>query len=270
MRRSPVLPRSSRVYRKSEVAVFGSHPRDQRGPFPPAEIRPRGPRDEAGHRVAAYRSGRRRHAAAPVRTDAECPWRDSPRRHSIECSCRCASEVRAGEIRAAFVMEDDIAADPAIAAALPKLDFLAVHASNESETTRLADVVFPARNVRGTEWHVHEFPGDRPADPSVGDDAGSGPCLGRPGDEPVGQVRDGIGPGGAARSATPGSPGWKVIAGIASVGCSRVQVPPGRGCVRRAGIGGGGIQRHDLPFSGQPRADARRHPRTDGPLLITV
>ncbi len=49
-----------------------------------------------------------------------------------------------GEFKAVFVMDDNPAHDPALAEALSRLDFLVVQASNENETTRLADVVFPA------------------------------------------------------------------------------------------------------------------------------
>jgi len=50
-------------------------------------------------------------------------------------------EIREGRIRALYVLEDDIAADPVVAEALTKLDFLVVHASNHNETTKFADVV---------------------------------------------------------------------------------------------------------------------------------
>lgn len=49
--------------------------------------------------------------------------------------------IAAGEIRALYVIDDNVAADPVIAQALSKLDFLVVHASNENDTTNLADVV---------------------------------------------------------------------------------------------------------------------------------
>jgi NADH-quinone oxidoreductase subunit G len=50
-------------------------------------------------------------------------------------------KIREGEVRALYVIDDTIAADPEVAVILGKLDFLVVHASNENETTRLADVV---------------------------------------------------------------------------------------------------------------------------------
>lgn len=49
--------------------------------------------------------------------------------------------IRAGKIKALYCLEDNIAADPAIAEALQKLEFFVVHASNENETTACAEVV---------------------------------------------------------------------------------------------------------------------------------
>jgi NADH-quinone oxidoreductase subunit G len=49
-----------------------------------------------------------------------------------------------GRIKALYVIDDSVAANPDVAEALKKLDFLAVHASNENETTALADVVLPS------------------------------------------------------------------------------------------------------------------------------
>jgi len=51
------------------------------------------------------------------------------------------NEIRAGNIKALYVIDDDIASDPVIVEALLKLDFLVVHASNDNELTKLADVV---------------------------------------------------------------------------------------------------------------------------------
>lgn len=49
--------------------------------------------------------------------------------------------IKAGKIKALYCLEDNIAIYPAIAEALSKLEFLVVHASNENETTTLAEVV---------------------------------------------------------------------------------------------------------------------------------
>ncbi len=49
--------------------------------------------------------------------------------------------IREGDVKALYVVDDNIAGDPAVAAVLPRLEFLVVNASVENETTRLADVV---------------------------------------------------------------------------------------------------------------------------------
>ena len=52
--------------------------------------------------------------------------------------------VAEGQLRALYVVDDNIAADPAVAQALGRLEFLVVHSTLENETTRLADVVLPS------------------------------------------------------------------------------------------------------------------------------
>jgi NADH-quinone oxidoreductase subunit G len=49
--------------------------------------------------------------------------------------------IEEGSIRSLFVLEDDIAQDPRIAAALSALDLLIVHSSVHNKTTELADIV---------------------------------------------------------------------------------------------------------------------------------
>jgi NADH-quinone oxidoreductase subunit G len=49
--------------------------------------------------------------------------------------------IEEGSIKALYVLEDDIAADPKIAAALQNLQLLVVHASVHNNTTKLADIV---------------------------------------------------------------------------------------------------------------------------------
>jgi len=61
--------------------------------------------------------------------------------------------IKGGEIKAMYVLDDNIAADPVIGEALSKLQFLVVNFSFENETTRLADVVLPSSTyaeVNGT------------------------------------------------------------------------------------------------------------------------
>jgi NADH-quinone oxidoreductase subunit G len=54
---------------------------------------------------------------------------------------RILKAIREGQVKALLVVDDNIAADPAVAKIMARLEFLVVIASNESETTKLADVV---------------------------------------------------------------------------------------------------------------------------------
>jgi NADH-quinone oxidoreductase subunit G len=51
--------------------------------------------------------------------------------------------IKEGQIKALYVIEDNVGTDPVMAQHLSRLDYLVVHSSVENETTRLADVVFP-------------------------------------------------------------------------------------------------------------------------------
>jgi NADH-quinone oxidoreductase subunit G len=51
-------------------------------------------------------------------------------------------DIRNGKVKALYVLDDDIAVIPEIAEVLPKLEFLVIHASNENQTMKYADVVF--------------------------------------------------------------------------------------------------------------------------------
>jgi NADH-quinone oxidoreductase subunit G len=52
--------------------------------------------------------------------------------------------IEEGRIKAMFILEDNIAADPAVARVLERLEFLVVNSSFENETTKLADVILPS------------------------------------------------------------------------------------------------------------------------------
>lgn len=52
--------------------------------------------------------------------------------------------IRDGQIKALYVIDDNIAAEPLTAQVLSRLEFLVVHSAVENETTKLADVVFPS------------------------------------------------------------------------------------------------------------------------------
>jgi NADH-quinone oxidoreductase subunit G len=52
--------------------------------------------------------------------------------------------IAEGSIKALYVVDDNIAADPHVADALSRLELLVVNFSFENETTRLADILFPS------------------------------------------------------------------------------------------------------------------------------
>jgi len=52
--------------------------------------------------------------------------------------------IHEGQIRALYVVEEDVCAIPEVAAALAKLDFVALHATTENATTHQADLIFAA------------------------------------------------------------------------------------------------------------------------------
>ncbi len=205
-----------RVYRKSEVAVFGSARATNEDHF----LLQKFAREVLGTRQVIVLPH-----IVPDAEDAVLLRADkTPNARGVAAIGAAAPtaladvlrRIEAGEIRAAFVMEDDIAADPAVAAALPKLDFLAVHASNESETTRLADVVFPAATFAERNGTYTNFQGVvqriRPSVTTLDQDrASDGLAMSRW--DRLGTAFDRWGRG-ARRDARPG---WKVIAGIASV-----------------------------------------------------
>jgi NADH-quinone oxidoreductase subunit G len=53
-------------------------------------------------------------------------------------------DIREGRIKAAYLLDDNLASDPEVVQVLTRLEFLVVHSSTENETTRLADVVLPS------------------------------------------------------------------------------------------------------------------------------
>jgi NADH-quinone oxidoreductase subunit G len=205
-----------RVYRKSEIAVFGSALATNEDNF----LLQKFAREVLGTKQVVVLS----HVvegdedALLIRADKTPNWRGVTALGMYDTGTLAdvVRRIEAGEIRAAFVMEDDIAAVPAIAAVLPKLDFLAVHATNESETTHLADVVFPAASFAERHGTYTNFQGRvqriRPSVATMDQDrATDGLAMSRL--DRFGTSFDRWGRG-AKRDARPG---WKVIAGIASV-----------------------------------------------------
>jgi NADH-quinone oxidoreductase subunit G len=68
--------------------------------------------------------------------------------------------IREGKIKALYSLDDDIAQNPDFEKVLYKLEFFAVHASNENKSTRLADVVlasstYAERNGTITNFQKH-------------------------------------------------------------------------------------------------------------------
>ena len=64
-----------------------------------------------------------------------------------------------GSVRALYLADDSIAEDPGIADALSRLDFLVVHASNECESTKLADVVLSSSTYAERNGTMTNFAG---------------------------------------------------------------------------------------------------------------
>lgn len=70
-----------------------------------------------------------------------------------------ADMIQTGKIKFLYVIEDDIAADPVIYNVLSKLDFLVVHASNENETTKHADVILACSTYAEKNGTIINFEG---------------------------------------------------------------------------------------------------------------
>jgi len=124
--------------------------------------------------------------------------------------------VREGQIKALFVLDDNIASDPQVAAALARVEFLVVTASNESETTRLADVVLPASTFAEKNGTFTNFQGRvqriKPAVATIEQDRSlEGFAMSRL--DKFGSQFDRWARG-ARRDARPS---WRIISGIASL-----------------------------------------------------
>lgn len=124
--------------------------------------------------------------------------------------------IKEGQIRALYVIEDNIASDPTVARALARIEYLVVHSSEENETTALADVVFPSSTYAEKNGTYVNFQGRvqriRPAVATLEQDrATDGFAMSRL--DKFGSPFDRWtkGPKLDAR------PTWRIIAGIASV-----------------------------------------------------
>lgn len=125
-------------------------------------------------------------------------------------------KIHEGQIRALYVVEENIASSPEVVAALAKLDFLALHATAENETTRHADLIFAASTFAERHGSYTNFQGRvQRIRPSVAtldlDRSLDGFAMSRL--DRFGTTFDRWGKG-QKRDARPT---WKIIAGIASV-----------------------------------------------------
>jgi NADH-quinone oxidoreductase subunit G len=130
--------------------------------------------------------------------------------------------IKEGRIKALYVVEDNIAADPAIAQALGRLELLVVHSSNENETTRIADVVLPCSTFAERNGTYTNFQGRvqriRPAVATLdGERSLEGFAMSRL--DRFGTPFDRWSRG-TRRDARPT---WKIIAGVASIIGSRIR-----------------------------------------------
>ncbi len=65
--------------------------------------------------------------------------------------------IKSGKIKALYALEDDIAMLPGVGEVLSKLEFFALHASNDNATTKFADVVFAASTFAEKNGTVTNF-----------------------------------------------------------------------------------------------------------------
>ncbi|MCK5573662.1 MAG: molybdopterin-dependent oxidoreductase, partial [Bacteroidetes bacterium] len=124
--------------------------------------------------------------------------------------------IREGQVKALYVIEDNIASDPAVAQLLARLECLVVNATNENETTALADVVLPASTFAEKNGTFTNFEGRvqriRPSVATLERERSlDGLAMSRL--DRFGSPHDrwGRGPKRDAR------PTWRIIAGIASL-----------------------------------------------------
>ena len=67
--------------------------------------------------------------------------------------------INAGSIKALYVIDEDLAADPDLAEVLSKLDLLIVHASSVNETTKIADIVLSSSTYAEKHGTIVNFQG---------------------------------------------------------------------------------------------------------------
>ncbi|MBI5471074.1 MAG: molybdopterin-dependent oxidoreductase [Ignavibacteriae bacterium] len=124
--------------------------------------------------------------------------------------------IKEGNIKAVFVVDDNIASDPKIADVLNRLELLVVNFSFENETTRLADILFPSATFAEKNGTFTNFSGRvqriRPSVATLDQDRSlDGFAMSRL--DKYGSQLDRWAKG-AKRDARPT---WKIVAGIASL-----------------------------------------------------
>jgi NADH-quinone oxidoreductase subunit G len=67
--------------------------------------------------------------------------------------------IKTGQVKALYALDDNIAADPDVAHALSRLQFLVVNSPSENETTQLADVVLPSSSYAEKNGTFTNFQG---------------------------------------------------------------------------------------------------------------
>ena len=171
--------------------------------------------------------------------------------------------IHEGQIKALYVVDDNIAADPDVAAALPRLDFLVVHCLERERDH--ADCghrpcrasTFAERNGTFTNFQgrVQRI---RPSVATLDQRS----LAGRVCDEPSGQIRDAVRPVGTeARSAMPARPGGSSPASRRSWGC-KYKYTTAEDVFNELASHGRGVQRDDVPASSATRGCRSRRPKT--------
>ena len=125
-------------------------------------------------------------------------------------------DIREGRIKALYLLDDDVAADPEIAQAFARLEFLVVHSPVENETTRLADVVLPSSTFAERNGTFTNFQGRvqriRPSVATLDHDRSlDGFAMSRL--DRFGTQFDRWARGGKRDA----RPSWRIIAGVASL-----------------------------------------------------
>jgi NADH-quinone oxidoreductase subunit G len=124
--------------------------------------------------------------------------------------------IKEGTIKALFIVDDNIAADPAVAKTLGRLELLVVNFSFQNETTKLADILFPTATFAEKNGTFTNFQGIvqriRPSVATIDQDRSlDGFATSRLDKFGTANDRWSRGPKRDARST------WKIVAGIASL-----------------------------------------------------